>query len=169
MPARKIAEGTPAAGRAPIRRCSKPISGAGDKRRAAASAPIASAPRVLLDASALVAGYGARDVLRGADLEVARGRAGRGPRRQRRRQVHADARAVRLAAAGRRRGPLSRRAHRRISPGDRIARAGLVLVPEGRQVFPELSVTDNLRLGAYARRPAEEASMIENLLTRFPA
>jgi ABC-type branched-subunit amino acid transport system ATPase component len=54
-------------------------------------------------------------------------------------------------------------------PGDRIARAGLVLVPEGRQVFPELSVTDNLRLGAYARRSAEEASMIESLLVRFPA
>ena len=47
-------------------------------------------------------------------------------------------------------------------PGDRIARAGLVLVPEGRQVFPELRVIDNLRLGAYARGSDEEASMIEN-------
>ena len=32
-----------------------------------------------------------------------------------------------------------------------IAARGLVLVPEGRQVFPELSVIDNLLLGAYAR------------------
>lgn len=31
-------------------------------------------------------------------------------------------------------------------------RSGLVLVPEGRQVFSSLSVEDNLRLGAYARR-----------------
>jgi branched-chain amino acid transport system ATP-binding protein len=53
--------------------------------------------------------------------------------------------------------------------GDRIARQGLVLVPEGRQVFPELSVTDNLRLGAYARRSAEEARMIASLLGRFPS
>ena len=30
-------------------------------------------------------------------------------------------------------------------------REGLVLVPEGRQVFPELSVFDNICLGAYAR------------------
>jgi ABC-type branched-subunit amino acid transport system ATPase component len=45
----------------------------------------------------------------------------------------------------------------------------LILVPEGRQVFPELSVTDNLRLGAYARRSSDEAGLIESLLARFPA
>ena len=33
----------------------------------------------------------------------------------------------------------------------RVAQAGLGLVPEGRQVFPELTVLDNLRLGAYAQ------------------
>ena len=33
-----------------------------------------------------------------------------------------------------------------------IARAGVGLVPEGRRLFPRLSVEDNLRLGAYARR-----------------
>ena len=33
-----------------------------------------------------------------------------------------------------------------------IARAGVGLVPEGRRLFPRLSVGDNLRLGAYARR-----------------
>jgi ABC-type branched-subunit amino acid transport system ATPase component len=52
---------------------------------------------------------------------------------------------------------------------DRIAGLGLILVPEGRQVFPELSVVDNLRLGAYARTSTEEARMIEALLERFPA
>ncbi len=53
-------------------------------------------------------------------------------------------------------------------PAHRIARAGLVLVPEGRQVFPELSVTDNLRLGGHIRPVRELASTIERLLDRFP-
>jgi branched-chain amino acid transport system ATP-binding protein len=34
---------------------------------------------------------------------------------------------------------------------DEVCRRGLVLVPEGRQVFPFLSVRDNLAMGAYAR------------------
>jgi branched-chain amino acid transport system ATP-binding protein len=42
-------------------------------------------------------------------------------------------------------------------PAERIARLGLVLVPEGRQVFPELSVRDNLRLGAF-HAPARAAT-----------
>jgi branched-chain amino acid transport system ATP-binding protein len=33
-----------------------------------------------------------------------------------------------------------------------IVSSGLVLIPEGRHVFPNLSVEENLRLGAYARR-----------------
>jgi branched-chain amino acid transport system ATP-binding protein len=37
-------------------------------------------------------------------------------------------------------------------PPHRIARLGVNLVPEGRRLFPRLSVDDNLRLGAYARR-----------------
>jgi branched-chain amino acid transport system ATP-binding protein len=35
---------------------------------------------------------------------------------------------------------------------DAIVRAGIVHVPEGREVFPLLSVEDNLRMGAYTRR-----------------
>jgi branched-chain amino acid transport system ATP-binding protein len=34
---------------------------------------------------------------------------------------------------------------------DRVARLGVVLVPEGRQVFPFLSVRENLLMGAFAR------------------
>ncbi len=37
-------------------------------------------------------------------------------------------------------------------PAHRIARLGINLVPEGRRLFPRLSVEDNLRLGAYAKR-----------------
>jgi len=40
---------------------------------------------------------------------------------------------------------------RRLAP-HRIARLGVNLVPEGRRLFPRLSVEDNLRLGAYSRR-----------------
>src|ERR1700744_4895719 len=39
-----------------------------------------------------------------------------------------------------------------------VARSGLILVPEGRQVFPQLTVAENLRLGATRRNdfsPAE--------------
>jgi branched-chain amino acid transport system ATP-binding protein len=38
---------------------------------------------------------------------------------------------------------------------DRIVRAGIVHVPEGREVFPLLSVEDNLRMGAYTRRDSD--------------
>jgi branched-chain amino acid transport system ATP-binding protein len=38
---------------------------------------------------------------------------------------------------------------------DAIARRGAVLVPEGRRIFPDLTVRDNLRLGGYARTDSE--------------
>ena len=38
---------------------------------------------------------------------------------------------------------------------DGIARRGAVLVPEGRRIFPDLTVRDNLRLGAYSRTDAD--------------
>ena len=53
-------------------------------------------------------------------------------------------------------------------PAHRLAREGLVLVPEGRQVFPEFSVIDNIALGAYARRDFD-AREIETMLERFPS
>ena len=49
----------------------------------------------------------------------------------------------------------------------RVARAGLILVPEGRQVFPQLTVAENLRLGA-TRRGDFEFAEIETMLDRFP-
>jgi ABC-type branched-subunit amino acid transport system ATPase component len=50
----------------------------------------------------------------------------------------------------------------------RIVGEGLVLVPEGRQVFPELSVIDNLHLGAGARPSADFEGDVERLFERFP-
>jgi ABC-type branched-subunit amino acid transport system ATPase component/ABC-type branched-subunit amino acid transport system permease subunit len=49
-----------------------------------------------------------------------------------------------------------------------IARRGLALVPEGRQIFPELTVSDNLVLGAHARERADRGAEIAALLARFP-
>jgi branched-chain amino acid transport system ATP-binding protein len=163
----KIAEGTPAQV-ATNPAVLEAYLGAGEQAERGRKQPFAIAQKPLMTVSALSAGYGAATVVRQADLEIAAG----------------ELVAV-LGANGAGKTTLMRALSgllrpiegevrflgERIDhfPGDRIARAGLVLVPEGRQVFPELSVTDNLRLGAYARRSAEEASMIENLLTRFPA
>ena len=52
-------------------------------------------------------------------------------------------------------------------PAHLVARAGLILVPEGRQVFPHLTVAENLRLGA-TRRSDFDADEIEAMLDRFP-
>ena len=38
-------------------------------------------------------------------------------------------------------------------PAHDIVRAGIALVPEGRMLFPSLTVEENLRMGGYARRP----------------
>ncbi|MDE1934483.1 branched-chain amino acid ABC transporter ATP-binding protein/permease [Bradyrhizobium sp.] len=48
-----------------------------------------------------------------------------------------------------------------------VARSGLILVPEGRQVFPKLTVAENLCLGA-TRRSDFSMSEIEGMLQRFP-
>jgi branched-chain amino acid transport system ATP-binding protein len=52
-------------------------------------------------------------------------------------------------------------------PAHLVARAGLILVPEGRQVFPQLTVAENFRLGA-TRRSDFAAAEIEMMLDRFP-
>jgi branched-chain amino acid transport system ATP-binding protein len=47
--------------------------------------------------------------------------------------------------------------------------AGIVQVPEGRQVFGPLSVEDNLRLGAWTRRDGEIARDLDGVFATFPA
>jgi branched-chain amino acid transport system ATP-binding protein len=52
---------------------------------------------------------------------------------------------------------------------NRIARLGIVQVPEGRQVFANMTIDENLRMGAYLLTDrAEEARRRERVLTRFP-
>jgi branched-chain amino acid transport system ATP-binding protein len=52
---------------------------------------------------------------------------------------------------------------------DRVARLGLSHVPEGREVFPFLSVRENLRMGAYTRRDADGVARdLEMVVDYFP-
>ena len=55
----------------------------------------------------------------------------------------------------------------RARPADIVA-AGLVHVPEGRRLFFDLSVRENLELGSYRRGKAERARTLEHVLTLFP-
>jgi branched-chain amino acid transport system ATP-binding protein len=55
----------------------------------------------------------------------------------------------------------------RLAPHRRVA-LGMIQVPEGRQVFADLSVEDNLRLGAYRRGKASSTTRFTRLLELFP-
>jgi branched-chain amino acid transport system ATP-binding protein len=55
------------------------------------------------------------------------------------------------------------------SPSHAVVERGVTLVPEGRLVFPRLSVIENLQMGAYARRAkANYAANLERVLALFP-
>ena len=52
---------------------------------------------------------------------------------------------------------------------DRIVRLGIAHVPEGRRVFKDLSVSENLRLGAFVRDDRDGIEQdLEKIFTRFP-
>ncbi|MFA6262599.1 MAG: branched-chain amino acid ABC transporter ATP-binding protein/permease [Bacteroidia bacterium] len=121
----------------------------------------------LLGVGELAAGYGAEPVLHSVALQVGRGEA-----------------VALLGANGAGKSTLMRSLaglHRPVMAGgmhfdghdigrlgaEQIVALGLVLVPEGRQVFAELSVLDNLKLGAFLR-PAAGDARIEAMLQRFP-
>ena len=50
----------------------------------------------------------------------------------------------------------------------RIVELGLIQVPEGRRVFPNLSVLENLQLGSYRRGRAQRARNLERVSAIFP-
>ncbi|HJV56552.1 MAG TPA: ABC transporter ATP-binding protein [Methylomirabilota bacterium] len=50
---------------------------------------------------------------------------------------------------------------------DRVARLGLSHVPEGREVFPLLTVRENLRMGAYTRRDADGVARDLEMVTEY--
>ena len=61
----------------------------------------------------------------------------------------------------------SGRSIRGLAP-ERIARAGIALVPEGRRIYPNLTVDENLKLGLAARRDRGGSQAIEGLRELFP-
>ncbi|MEO5766419.1 MAG: branched-chain amino acid ABC transporter ATP-binding protein/permease [Casimicrobiaceae bacterium] len=119
-----------------------------------------------LTVSTLAAGYGGAPVLRGVSLEVNSGEL-----------------VAMLGANGAGKSTLMRSLSGLLRPvggeillvgrnvtrfsAHQVAHAGLVLVPEGRQVFPELSVEDNIRLGAHTRRDYRP-EQVDAMLERFP-
>ena len=54
-------------------------------------------------------------------------------------------------------------------PAHKIVSMGMAHVPEGRRVFADLSVYENLKLGAYTRKDNENLNIdLENIYKRFP-
>ncbi len=52
--------------------------------------------------------------------------------------------------------------------GHQIVKQGITMCPEGRQVFPDMSVLENLAMGAHIRKDREQASDIESMMDMFP-
>jgi urea ABC transporter ATP-binding protein UrtE len=116
----------------------------------------------------VAAGYGPTMVLRGLDLEVREGeivavlgRNGVGKTTMLRTIMgHLPVREGRIVFSG---DDIGRRAvHER-------ARRGLAYVPQGREIFPALSVADNLRVAAYGSRRADAKDALEEVLAELPA
>lgn len=54
-------------------------------------------------------------------------------------------------------------------PAEQVVRIGISQVPEGRQIFTEMTVMENLRLGAYTRRDGDAVkSDIDRIFSYFP-
>jgi branched-chain amino acid transport system ATP-binding protein len=121
----------------------------------------------LLELHAIEAGYGASQVLFGVDLKMRDGavatllgRNGMGKT--------TTLRAL-LGLLPLRRGEI-RFAGKRIdgTPTDAIARLGIALVPEGRQIFPNLTVRENLFAFAGNRAGKREPWNLERVFRLFP-
>jgi branched-chain amino acid transport system ATP-binding protein len=124
-------------------------------------------PEPILAVSSLRAGYGATEVLRGIDLAVEHGEIvavlganGAGKSTLNRvisGVVRAWDGAIRFAEA-----PIERE-----RPSAIVAR-GLIQVPEGRRIFPNLTVRENLDLGAYRRGRARREQNRARVFAIFP-
>ena len=53
-------------------------------------------------------------------------------------------------------------------PASRIVSLGMALCPEGRRVFQQMSVRENLEMGGYTRPATEIPVSLEDVFTRFP-
>ena len=121
----------------------------------------------LLDIQNLRGGYGAVEVLRGVDLQVQPGEivALLGSNGAGKSTLNHNVCGIYSAWSGsvKFEGEEISRAHYRD-----IVQSGLIQVPEGRKVFPNMSVLENLELGSYARARARRAANVEKVFVIFP-
>jgi branched-chain amino acid transport system ATP-binding protein len=121
----------------------------------------------MLEVRALHAGYGALRILRGIDMQITEG----------------EIVAV-LGANGVGKTTLNNALCGLIAPAGghiawlgeeiagasamRIVASGLIQVPEGRRIFPNLTVRENLELGSYRRGKGNRSRNLERVLAWFP-
>ena len=121
----------------------------------------------MLEVADLHAGYGALEVLRGVDLTVAAGEivALLGSNGAGKSTLNNT-----VCGLYRPFGGTIRFESRDIAgrASKNIVEAGLVQVPEGRRVFPNLSVRDNLELGSYRRGKPARKRNLDKVLATFP-
>jgi branched-chain amino acid transport system ATP-binding protein len=125
------------------------------------------ADRALLKVTGLRTGYGEVEILRGIDLVV-----GAGDMVAVLGSNGAGKSTLNLAISGlvpAREGSIEfdGRLIHNTSPAE-IVTAGLVHVPEGRRIFPNLSVADNLDLGSYRRATTQRQVNRERVFSIFP-
>ncbi|HLS56736.1 MAG TPA: ABC transporter ATP-binding protein [Zeimonas sp.] len=121
----------------------------------------------LLDIAALRSGYGRVEVLRGVDLQVRSGEivALLGSNGAGKSTLNNTVCGLLPAWGGTVRfdGADLTGAHYR-----RVVQAGLIQVPEGRRIFPNLTVRENLELGAFTRARERRADNLERVFATFP-
>jgi branched-chain amino acid transport system ATP-binding protein len=125
------------------------------------------ADRALLSVLGLSAGYGEVEILRGIDLMV-----GEGDMVAVLGSNGAGKSTLNLAISGivpAREGSIEfdGRPIQNASPSEIVA-AGLVHVPEGRRIFPNMSVVENLDLGSYRRASVQRGKNRERVFSMFP-
>jgi len=124
-------------------------------------------PKTVLEVVGLVAGYGETTVLHGIDLAVNAGQivAVLGANGAGKSTLNAMLSGLYVPRAGRIRyfgeDIAGLAAHA-------IVERGLIQVPEGRRVFPNLSVRENLELGSYRRARERRAANLERVVAIFP-
>ena len=123
--------------------------------------------RELLSIENLRAGYGAVEVLRGVDIRISHGEliALLGSNGAGKTTLNAVMSGLVTPRSGRVvfDGEDLTGAHYR-----RIVQAGLIQVPEGRKVFPNLTVLENLELGAFTRARSRLSENIDRVFVTFP-